>query len=274
MSDEERALWATEGEMPEMKNLEPTPTITPVKIEIDCDVYGDLIGPAGPLSSRNPQTAFDVHIVAGSAAQVAVALPDGKTISLPPFGDVYGPEQRFHGRIEELPKAGSAFTLTALDANGTPIPGGVCEDVYLGGYEPDPPANVRAEVVEAGLLITWDPSPTIPGGFDPSQSPPLGYYQISLSSEGQGTTYGWNHIDRSLPETFHLIPFRRQDFGPGDRGMALEEMKDGVYWLQVDAFAVAPPDMAGHGNECSATDPGQGLQIIIEGDQVRIERPR
>jgi hypothetical protein len=85
--------------------------------------------------------------------------------------------------------------------------------------------------------------------------------------------YGWNHSGRPLPETSHLIPFGRQDFGPGDLGLALEEMEDGVYALSLDAFSAAPEGPAGQGLECSAADPAENIRIVIEAGQMRVERP-
>jgi hypothetical protein len=95
---------------------------------------------------------------------------------------------------------------------------------------------------------------------------------MSLGGE-DGMSFGWNSVEMSLPETSHLIPLRRQDFGPGDRGLALEEMDDGVYDLWVDAFSVAPEGTAGRGLECEAHDPAEHIQIVIEGGQVRVEGP-
>jgi len=282
MSDEERALWVTEGEMPELSPPTPTatptptltPTVTPVKVDMWVDVYCALVGPAGDLASRNPQTKFETRVGSLNAVQVMVKTPRGEMVVVPPYGDVYGQERRFlRDNIQGLPQAGGTYTFTALDADGTPIPGAVASDVYLGGYEPDPPANVQAEVVEAGILVTWQPSPAIPGALDPGRSPPPGFYQITLFGEDVGMLYGWNHSGRPLPESSHLIPFRRQDFGPGDLGLALEEMEDGVYALSLDAFSTAPEGTAGQGLECSAADPGENIRIVIEGGQMRVEKP-
>jgi hypothetical protein len=267
MSDEERALWATEGEMP---GLAPP---TPVKVEMWVDVYCALDGPAGDLAARDPWTRLEARVQSRDAVQVSVETPGGEIVVLPRYGDVYGQERRFLKSVPGLPQTGGTYTFTALDADGTPIPGAVASDVYVGGHEPDPPANVRAEVVEAGVLVTWEPSPLIPGAFDPGKSPPLGFYQITLSGEEVGMLYGWNQVDRPLLETSYLIPFHRQDFGPGDLGLALEEMDDGVYYLNLDAFSTAPEGMAGQGHECAASDPAERMQIIIEGGQVRVEAP-
>ena len=261
MSDEERKLWATEGEMPEL---------APPPVEMWGDVSCTLEGPAGDPASRNPKTAFDVTVQDRRAAQVVVETPDGQTILVPPYGDIFGQERRFHRRIAGLPQAWGTYTFTALDADGAPLPGAVASDVYVGGREPDPPANVRAEMTDAGLLVTWDPSPAIPGAFDPSGAPVAGFYQITLVGEGVGMSYGWHHESR-LPETSHLIPLRRQDFGQGDRGQALEELQDSLYYLTVTAFSRPPEGTAGRSNECASHDPAEEIQIRVEGGQVRVE---
>ena len=178
-----------------------------------------------------------------------------------------------------LPEAGETYTFTALNADGTPIPETACSDIYIGGHEPDPPTNVQAEVVETGILVTWDPSPVIPGAFEPNGSLPLGTYSIYLIQEDENLLYGWDHDGRPWPETSYLIPFRRQDFrqqgypGHGDAGLALEEMDDGVYYLRMDTFSVEPQGRAEPQVGCIAHDPAQYIRIVIEDGQVRVERP-
>ena len=249
----------------------------PADADLWCDVGCWLQGPAGDLASRNPHTSFDAIVQGQNAvrdvAQIAIESPNGETIVLTPYGDIYGQEGRFAGLTPGLPQAEGTYTFTALDANGTPIPGMVTSNVYIGGYEPDPPNNIQAEVVETGILVTWDPSPVIPGAFEPNGSPPLGWYSILLTQEEGELVYGWEHEHRPLPETTYLIPFRRQDFGPSDTGLALKEMEDGVYYLELHAFSVAPEGTAGHYVECIAHDPAQNIRIVIEGGQVRIEGP-
>jgi hypothetical protein len=260
MDAEERALWATEGEMPQ---LAPP-------VEMSVDVSCGLVGPAGDPAARDPTIAFDATVQHPDVARVMVQDPSGEIVPLPAYGDLYGERHRFHLRFPGLPQPGTTYTFTALDAAGVPIPGAVASDVYVGGLEPDPPANVQAQVTADGLLVTWDPSPVIPGAFDPGRSPPAGFYQISLDGEGVDTAYGWNH-QGPLPETSHLIPHRQQDFGPGDRGQALEEMEDSTYTLMVIAFSVPPPGTAGHTNECAAEDPAEVIRVVIEDGQVRVE---
>jgi len=252
----------------------PTPTDTSADAGMSCDVWCWLEGPAGDLASRNPRTGFDAIVQDRNAVQVVVESPSGEIVVLTPYGDIYGWEGRFGGGMSQgLPQAGGTYTFTALDADDAPIPGAVASSVYLGGYEPDPPSNIQAKVVEAGILVTWDLSPVIPGAFDPSGSPSLGWYSILLTREEGELVYNWEHEHRPLPETSCLIPFRRQDFGPGDTGLALEEMDDGGYYLKLHAFSVAPEGTAGHYVECIAHDPAQNMRIVIEGGQVRVEGP-
>jgi len=125
-----------------------TPTDMPVKVIMSGDVHCNLTGPAGDLASRNPQTLFHADVQSDNVAQVAVESPSGEIIVLSPFGDVFGWERRFHGSIQGLPQAEGTFTFIALGAEGTPIPGAVASDVYIGGCEPDPPANVQAKLLK------------------------------------------------------------------------------------------------------------------------------
>ena len=265
MSDQERRLWATEGEMPEL---------APPAIEMWSDVYCALGGPAGNPASRDPWTRLGANVLSPKAVEVAVESPNGEIIVLPRYSDFWGGEGRFHESIPGLPQAGGTYVFTALDADGVPIPGAVASDIYLGGHEPDPPSNVQARVVEDGILVTWDPSPIIPGAFDPGASPPIGFYKLTLwDAEGE-TLYSWGPVEGgSQPETSHLVPFRRQDFVLGASGLALEGFGDGTFYISMDAFSYAPEEAAGHGLECEAQDPEKGIWIVIEEGQVQIENP-
>jgi hypothetical protein len=238
-----------------------------------CDVSVTLTGPAGDPAARSPRTHFLVDVQGAGAAQVAVEFPGGETIILQLYGDFFGWEQRFSGGPAGLPQAGGTYTCVALDASGAPIPGAVDSDIYLGGYEPDPPADVRAEIAEGGILVTWAWPRVIPGAFDPAGSPRVGHYYIGVDGEGLGSVYAWGQRGDPLVEMSHLIPFRRQDFGPGDRGLSLEEMDDGVYRLFIQPASWAPEGTAGQQLECQAQDPAQDVWFVIEGGQVRIEGP-
>jgi hypothetical protein len=230
-----------------------------------------LEGPAGDPASRNPQTGVDVIVQGGNVVQVVVESPSGETVAVLPYGDIpYGWEGRFGEMIEGPPQAGGTYTCTALDADGTMI---VASDVYLGSYQPDPPANVEVRVAKSGLLVTWDPAPVIPGAFDPGGVVPFGFYAIYVVKEDGEVLYGWGSDDGPLPETSHLIPFRRQDFDNSDAGLALEEMDDGLHYVRVVSFSVAPEGTAGVYVECIADDPAERAWIVIEGGQVLVKEP-
>jgi hypothetical protein len=264
MSDQERALWATEGEMPEL---------APPAIEMSSDVYCALSGPSGNPASRDPQTQLGATVLSPKVAEVAVESPNGETIVLPRYSDFWGGEGRFHKTIPGLPEAGGTYVFTALDADGIPIPGAVASDVYLGAHEPDPPSNVQARVVEDGILVTWDPSPIIPGAFDSGAPPPIGFYGLNLWDAGGEVLYSWISDWESQAETSHLVPFRRQDFMPGASGLALEELEGRTFRISMDTLSYAPEEAAGHGLECEAWDPTEEIWIAIKEGQVQIENP-
>jgi len=236
------------------------------------DVWCRLFGPAG-AASRSAETVFDANVRAGLRMQVVVQTPAGQTITLPRYADLFEWDQRFSSYIQAMPPAGGVYTFTLLDADGVPVPGMTASDVYVGGSVPDPPSNVRAEVIAAGVQLTWTPSPVIPGTFEPSASPPLGFYQIALTRDEGLTVYGWNNTEFALAEPSHLVPLRRRDFGPGDRGMALGELPNGTYHLYLNAFSVAPAGSAGLALECEVNDPGEELLLVITNGQVQVEQP-
>jgi hypothetical protein len=237
------------------------------------DVSISLLGSASDLASRRPHIGFETFVSTSDAAQVTVESPSGEIFVLSPNGgNIFSSRHMFSGDIPGLPQAGGIYTFIALDADGVPIPGAVATDVYVGGYELDPPGNIRAELVENGILVTWDTPPVIPGAFDPSASPPLGNYLISIAPEGGEPVCGWVSVGLRLRETSHLIRLHRQDFGPGDKGQALARLNDGVYYLRMSATSVPPLRTAGHGRECLALAT-ESIRIVIQGDRVRIETP-
>jgi hypothetical protein len=238
-----------------------------------CDVNSYLWGAAGDPASRNPETVIMGSIRGGNATQVAVELPNGETLLLPLSGVFGWTELSFEEHLPGLPQAGGTYTCTFLDADGNPIPGAVESDVYLGGYEPDPPTNVRAEVVEGSILVTWEPSPVIPGAFDLAGSPPVGQYHVSVAEPAVRELYIWVTGGPPQQVTSHLIPFRRQDLDPEAVGFPMEEWGDGVYGLAVHTGSWAPEGTAGRHHECTARDTAEDWYIVIEGGQVRVEKP-
>jgi hypothetical protein len=263
-------LWPTE----ESPTPTPPPTDTPAKVDMWCDLWLNLDGPTGAIASRRPRFAFEAEVQDPHAAQVQVESPSGEKYTLPPFHDIpYGRAQRFDSPgVQGVPEVGKPYTCTALTAGGVPIPGAVAYDVYLGGKEPDPPTQVRAEVIADGVQIAWSPSPIIAGAFDPGGSPQIGYYVIFLYGEKGELLYGWTGgVSSSAPS--HLIPLHRQDLGPDDAGQALEGLSDGAYRVDVNARSVAAFGIARRNDECISKDSAQDIQVIIEKGQVRAEAP-
>jgi hypothetical protein len=267
-------LTQTPSAKPTSSNT-PQSMDNPIKASMWCDLWVYLDGPTGDLASRNPSFEFEAEVQGGNAAQVVVESPSKEIFTLPPYRDIpYGREQRFGNgyKIPGLPQIGRPYLCTALDVTGTPIPGVEAFEVYVGGNEPDPPTDVRAEIVEAGILVSWKPSHVIPGAFDPGGSPPIGHYVVFLFQEGGKFLYGWNS-GISLPETSHLIPLHRQDFSPEDAGLSLEELDDGIYFVHVYARSVAPEGTNGRKDECWAEDSSQSIRLVIEGGQMLVEAP-
>jgi len=239
---------------------------------VGIDVYCSLSGPAGDLNARHPDTIFNVNVQTDDPIQLFVQMPNGDTHPIPQYGDLFDAEKRFHLRIPGLPQAGGTYTFYATDSSENPLPGAVTTDVYLGGNEPDPPTDVRGELVENGLLVRWEPSPIIPGAFNPATDPPNGFYQLTISNEND-TVFGWNDIT-PLSETAHLFPYEQVDFGPGDRGQSLNELADGFYVLNLEAYSTAPMGSLASGIECASENPAEQLRLIIENGQVRVEANR
>lgn len=228
--------------------------------------------PAGNPQTRNPYTLLEAHtnIV---FASVRVDIPGAEPVFIPPYTDVFSPNVdfvnvfRYLGSIAGLPINGGLYTFTALDILGDPVAGVINNDVYVGGNEPNPPANVNATVTNDGILVTWDPVAEIPGSFQPSANPPLGFYQIELGkAEGGEILFGANGIHN----TFHLIPNDKANFGANDSGPSLNELGDGIYRFSVISFSVAPSGSTGKGIECQSRDPAESVTFEISNGNISI----
>jgi hypothetical protein len=211
------------------------------------------------------------NIVMGS---VRVDLPDGRSIILPPYTDVYSPgvdqttQLRFATLVPGMPMAGGEYIFTALDAAGEPIPGVRDTDIWVGVEPPDPPTNVRAELTEHGILVSWDESPIVPGSFEPAAEPQLGFYQLTIARIETGeSVYGAHHISASP----YLIPQDKANFTGKDRGLSLSEMEDGTYFLWVCVLSIAPEGSLGKRFEYNSSDPGQRITFTIQDGEITIE---
>jgi hypothetical protein len=271
-------IWAVaqgvELQIPEGRQCIARPEQPPELIDLyfQTDAYLDLNGPATlPSEERNPYVRLGImtNIVIDS---VRVDLPDSSSIIIPEYTDVFSPgvdrTTLFRFLICELgmPIAGGEYIFTGLDVTGEPIPGARNTDIWVGVEPPDPPTNLRAEVIEDGILVSWDESPIIPGSFEPTAEPRLGFYQLWITRvETGGTIYGANHISTSS----HLVPHDQAGFVEGrDWGLSLSEMEDGTYSLGACVHSVAPEGSLGKGFEYVSSDIDQLISFTIQDGEI------
>jgi len=243
-----------------------------LELQFEADAYLGLEGPAAlPPEERNPCALLtvDTNIVIDS---VRVELPGGGSIINPGYSDVFSLEDdgttlfRFSTCHPVMPIAGGEYVFTGLDVTGQPIPGATSTDVWVGVDPPDPPTNVQAEMVEDGILVTWDESPTIPDSFEPAAEPALGFYQLWINRVETGRSV-YSAVDMSGSP--HLIPLDKADFIVGeDRGLSLGEMEDGGYSIGTAALSIAPAGSSGDGFEYNSSDLGQAVTFIIQDGEI------
>ena len=205
---------------------------------------------------------------------VLVDLPHGRSIIIPRYTDVFSPGVewttlfRFLTCEPGMPIAGGEYIFTGLDMAGEPIPGARNTDIWVGVEPPDPPTNVRAEVIEDGILVSWDESPMVPGSFEPTAEPQLGFYQLWINRVETGESVcGANSISASP----HLIPQDKADFIEGkDWGLSLSEMEDGTYSLGACVLSMAPAGSLGKRLEYNSSDVDQGIIFTIEDGEIII----
>ena len=242
------------------------------------DVYVTLEGPAAlPPEERDPCLVLGImtNMIMDS---VRVDLPDGSSVIVPAYSDVFSPGVdwidlfRFSTCEPRMPIADEEYIFTALNAAGEPIPGVRNTDIWVGVDPPDPPTNLRGEVVEDGILVSWDESPVVPGSFEPAADPQIGSYQIWIPriDIGDGeAVYGAS----SLSASPHLIPYDKAGFVEGlDRGLSLSEMEDGTYMIGISLHSFAPEGSSGKGNEYQIVYPGQAVIFAIEDGEITIEQ--
>jgi hypothetical protein len=232
-----------------------------------------LKGPATlPPEQRNP--CVTLHIVANIVMDsVRADLPDGRSIIIPRYTDVFSPgvdqttQLRFLTCEPGMPIAGGEYVFTGLDAAGESIPGVRDTDIWVGVEPPNPPTNVRAELTKDGILVSWNESPIIPGSFEPAAQPQLGYYQLDINRIETGElVYGAACISASP----HLIPQDKAKFTGKDFGLSLSEIEDGTYCLLASVFSVAPKGSLGKGFEYNNSDSGQNITFTIQDGEITI----
>jgi hypothetical protein len=271
-------IWAVaqsvELQVPQGQQCIIGPGEPPELIYFQADAYVVLDGPATlPPEERNPCVNLEImtNIVMDS---VRVDLPDGRSIIVPGYTDVFSPGGegttllRFLSCEPGMPIAGGEYTFTGLGAAGEPIPGARNTDIWVGVQPPDPPTNVRAEVTEDGILVSWDESPTIHGSFEPAAYPPLGFYQLEVNKIETGElVYGACCISASP----HLIPQDKANLIEWkDWGLSLSEMEDGTYCLGASVLSIAPEGSLGKRFEYNNSDPSQNIVFTIQDGEITI----
>jgi hypothetical protein len=273
-------IWAVaqgvELQIPEGRQCISRPDQPPELIDLyfETDAYLGLNGPATlPPEERDPCVLLGI-ITSIIMDSVRVDLPDGRSVIVPAATDVFSPEVdwttlfRFSTCEPGIPIAGGEYIFTGLDVTGEPIPGARNTDIWVGVEPPDPPTNVRAEIIEDGILVSWDESPIIPGSFEPAAEPQLGFYQLGIRKMGTDeSVYGASGISASP----HLIPQDKADFIAGkDHGLSLSEMEDGAYVLGACVHSMAPEGSLGKAFEYNSTDTDQGITFTIQDGEITL----
>lgn len=265
---------SVELQIPEGRQCIIGPGQPPELIYFQTDAYVVLDGPATlPPEERDPCVNLEImtNIVMDS---IRVDLPDGRSIIVRGYTDVFGPGGegttllRFLSCERGMPVAGGEYVFTGLDAAGEPLPGARNTDIWVGVEPPTPPTNVRAEVTKDGITVSWDESPIVPGSFEPAAYPPLGFYQLEVNKIETGElVYGACCISASP----HLIPQDKANLIEWkDWGLSLSEMEDGTYCLGASVLSIAPEGSLGKGFEYNNSDPGQGITFTIQGGEITI----
>jgi hypothetical protein len=249
------------------------PEIT--ELYFQTDAYLGLNGPATlPLQERNPCVILDIATNV-SMDSVRVDLPDGRSIIIPRYTDVFSPDVdwttlfRFSTCEPGMPVAGGEYIFTGLDVAGKPIPGARNADICVGVQAPAPPTNIWAQVTEDGILVSWGESPVIESSFESAAQPQLGFYQLWINRVETGeSVYGANHISASP----HVVPGDKADFVDGqDWGLSLGGMEDGVYCIAASALSIAPQGSLGRGFEYNSADIGWAITLTIQNGEITIK---
>ncbi len=243
-----------------------------IDVNFEADAYLGLNGPA-TLAPEERDPCVILGIMTSMVVDsVRVDLPDGGSVIVPAVTDLFIPQAerttlfRFSACEPGMPIPGAEYVFTGLDVTGEPIPGATNTDIWVGVDAPDPPTDLTAEVIEDGILVSWDESPIIPGSFEPSAEPQLGFYQLGISRiDTDEFVYGAHQI--SAPP--HLVPQNRADFIEGaDRGLSLSEMEDGTYYLGAAVHSMAPAGSSGKALEYNSTDVDQGIVFTIQNGEI------
>lgn len=253
----------------------PAVEIPPLQFSGDVEAFHNYDG--NVLTQVKTLFGGRTNIVSSS---MLVKRPDGTTVVVPFFTDIFTPEVDFITVFNYLtpfnegddsdPMSGKTYTFTLLDALGNPIPGATKTDVWAACREA-PPRNLRATVTpNKDINLTWDSVQPVPG-FNPASG--IGFYQITIDPvpwTPPGAVYGAHFIKSPS----HLIPWNTfVPNAPGvpdgsDVGVALKSLADGSYRIWASSNSVPAPSDPGTGYECVVTDFGATVQFVKNGSSI------
>jgi hypothetical protein len=267
-----QGTWRAEHHDRRRKDCPPV-EIPPFRFEADVRVRKDCnreICQSRPLFEGRTNIA---------SVSMLVEAPDGTTIVVPPFTDIYSDpyvdfvsEFRFFTDDQREVISGQPYTFTLLDALGNPIPGATRTDTWTACLI-EPPKALSATVESNNdINLTWAAAPAA-DGFDPANG--IGSYQITIDPFGPppgSFPYGACCIEGLN----HLIPW--EDFIPGapgipdgvDFGVALNQLDSRTYSIRVESFAIPPSGSPGQGLECETVDFNEVLVFEKGADSITI----
>jgi len=253
------------------------PSVNGFDLGVQADVYAHK-----DLAYTTPRhyTLYEAHTVVVSSGML-VTEPDGSTMIVQEYTDIFSPDVDFIGRFrylthfEGMPISGGTYNFVLLDIYGNPIPGTESTDVWYGCEQLAPANLATSDAPDGDVLLAWDAVPDVPGQFEPGSDPPVGFYQIGvLPFQWDGEhDYGANGIKSPA----HEIPIL--SFVPGDPGQPdgwdygspLSVFGDGLYQVQAEAFG-EPLHPEGYGHECSVYNSAEQLVMNKQGSELSFEQ--
>lgn len=176
---------------------------------------------------------------------VRVWTPNGDLVHLP-HSSYYNGQRWWVKALPGMPEVDATYTFELLDAEGNPVEGYTCTDVYRGSRV-DPPRGVQGVIEDGTLVVTWDPVATT-GGFDPSQG--VGGYNLYLFGESS---------------------IAREQVCTDIQGvLSLDGLPSGYYPVSVQSCSVVPPgsscDPTSYQTDCHARDVSEEFLVEIRQD--------
>ncbi len=127
------------------------------------------------------------------------------------------------------------------------------------------PRAVRASLDERGIQLNWEAVPPVEGGFNPGGAYLIRVVDANLPASMR--LFGPLYEDRgaaSVPR--YQIPWSRLFRPPTATGLALDELPDGQYQIEVWAVTTRPSS----GDECRAIYSGETIRMVISQGNITL----